>query len=138
MRLPGALTSFLRLSGRAHAALHRRLGAKLAGRSVLLLTTRGRRSGRPVTTPLFYVREGEHLYVVASFLGSDREPGWLLNIRHDPEVDVEVAGTRQRRRARELPVGESAPIWPKLLAVWPAYAAYQKRTTRRIPIVELS
>lgn len=138
MWLPGALQSLLRLSSRLHAALYRRLGGGVAGRHTLLLITRGRRSGKTVATPLFYVQDGGRLYVVASFLGSDREPGWFLNLGHDADVEVEIDGARERRHARVLPVAESAPIWPQLLAVWPAYAAYQKRTTRRIPIVELS
>lgn len=136
--MPSALQSLLRRLGGMHVALHRRIGASWMGRHVLILVTRGRKTGRPVETPLTYVSDGGRHYVVASFFGSDQEPGWFRNLVRDPDVEVEIGGIRERRRARVLPVRESAPIWPKLLAVWPAYARYQKRTRRRIPIVELS
>jgi len=100
--------------------------------------TRGRKTGRETAAPLLYVADGERLYVVASFGGSDTPPCWYRNLVVNPEVKAEVGGTTRSYRARTLGADEAKPVWPKLLAIWPAYESYQKRTTRVIPIVELA
>jgi F420H(2)-dependent quinone reductase len=110
-----------------HTRLFRAVGGRgFLGRRTLLLTTRGRKTG------------GDRFYVVASFGGNDTPPGWYRNLRAHPEVMVELGGASRRCRARSLEPAEAAPIWPKLLAMYPTYADYQKRTTRVIPVVELS
>ncbi|MGH7819633.1 MAG: nitroreductase/quinone reductase family protein [Candidatus Binatia bacterium] len=129
----------VRTASRLHTSLFRSFGGSgWIGRNTLILTTRGRRSGREISTPLFHVAEGERLYVVASFGGNDEPPGWYKNLLADPEVTVEVGGRRGRYRARTLGAEETLAVWPKLLAMWPSYASYQKRTTRVIPVVELA
>lgn len=129
----------MRTAGRVHATLFRRFhGGPWKAKHTLLLTTVGRKSGRRRATPLFFVAEGERLYVVASFGGSDVPPGWYRNLEANPEVVVERRATRGRYRARTLSREESVALWPKLLAIRPAYASDQKRTRRRIPIVELT
>ena len=80
----------------------------------------------------------DRFYVVASFGGSDVPPTWYQNLTANPEVTVEVGSSRRRYRARTLTTEEAAPIWPRLLEIWPAYATYQTRTTRVIPVVELT
>ena len=107
-------------------------------RSVCILTTRGRRSGREIAKPLWYYQQGDRLYVVASYGGSDRPPAWYVNLRANPDVQVEVAWTRKRYRARALGDTEARPLWSEILKRNPAYGDYQRRTDRRIPIVELS
>jgi deazaflavin-dependent oxidoreductase (nitroreductase family) len=122
-----------------HAHLYTLLrGRGFLNRSTLVLTTTGRKSGRETAIPLLYVREADRLYIVASFGGSDRPPHWYLNLRAHPDVQAEVEGKSGRYRARTLSEDEAAPIWPRLLAMYPAYASYQKRTERRIPVVELA
>ncbi len=122
-----------------HAALYRTFGGReLLGRNTLLLTTRGRKTGREIAVPLLYVEDGGCFYVVGSFGGSDTPPGWYRNLVAHPEVTVEVRDGRRRCRARPLEPAQAARVWPKLLAIYPAYAEYQKRTTRVIPVVELS
>jgi len=122
-----------------HTALIRLVGGKgILARNCLLLTTRGRKSGRDVTTPLIYIAEGEKLYVVGSFGGSDTAPNWYLNLKKTPEVRVEVQGTTGTYRARTVEPDEKARLWPKLLAVYAPYESYQKNTTRVIPVVELA
>lgn len=139
MRIPAAIAGLVRAAGRAHATLFRRFhGGPWKPEQTLLLTTVGRKSGRPIVTPLFFVAERERLFVVASFGGSDSPPGWYRNLEACPEVEVERRSTRGRYRARTLGREESVTVWPRLLAIWPPYAAYQKRTKRRIPIVELT
>lgn len=129
----------VRSFGSLHTAAFRLLGGRtMIGRNILVLTTRGRKTGRATSVPLLYVEDGGRLYIVASFGGSDTPPGWYKNLLAQPEVEVERDSGRGRYRARSLGAAESGPIWPKLLAIWPAYADYQKRTTRVIPVVELA
>jgi deazaflavin-dependent oxidoreductase (nitroreductase family) len=133
------LATLVRGASRAHAGLYRMLrGIGSLNRNTLILTTRGRKTGRDVAVPLLYVEDGGRLYVVASFGGSDTPPGWYRNLLVHPEVRAEVGATRRDYRARTLGADEAKPIWPKLRAIWPQYADYQKRTSREIPIVELT
>ena len=133
------LATLVRGASRAHATLYRVFrGIGFLNRNTLVLTTRGRKTGRESAVPLLYVEDGGRLYIVASFGGSDTPPGWYRNLLVHPEVRAEVGATRRTYRARTLGADEAKPIWPKLLAIWPQYAEYQKRTTREIPIVELT
>lgn len=133
------LAAVVRGFSRLHAAVYRLAGgAGLVGRNTLLLTTRGRKTGRELSIPLLYVAEGERLYVVASFGGSDRPPHWYLNLKAHPEVGAQVGGAMRRYRARSLTTEQAAAVWPKLLAMYPTYADYQTRTSRVIPVVELA
>jgi deazaflavin-dependent oxidoreductase (nitroreductase family) len=142
MKIPRFAQSIVRGFGKLHVAFFRTFGGR-GNRSTLVLTTTGRKSGRPVAVPLFYAAHGDggerdHLYVVASFGGNDEPPSWYRNLVANPSVEVERAGRRATYRAKSLSPEEARPIWPKVLAVWPPYASYQKKTTRLIPIVELS
>lgn len=137
------MSVFTKTMARTLSALHANVyrlfrGAGPFNRNTLILTTRGRKTSRDVSTPLLYVSESGRYYIVASFGGSDRPPGWYLNLVKNPEVTIEVGTSKKRCRARSLLPEEAKPIWPKLLAIWPAYETYQKRTTRVIPVVELT
>ena len=107
------------------------------GSPTLLLTTTGRRSGEPRTTPLIYGRSGDDYLVVASDGGSDTPPGWYANIREKPEVEVQVLGDRFRARARDATPEEKPEMWREMTSHWPPYDAYQERTEREIPVVVL-
>jgi deazaflavin-dependent oxidoreductase (nitroreductase family) len=104
----------------------------------LVLTTRGRKTGRQLSTPLLFLEAGGKLYVVASFGGSDAPPAWYLNLSSDPNVHLERGWSSAPYRARTLSADEKQAIWPRLVALYPAYADYQRRTTRDIPVVELA
>jgi len=133
------LAPLVRGTSRAHVELYRMLrGVGFLNRNTLVLTTRGRKTSRETSVPLLYVEGAGRLYVVASFGGSDTPPGWYRNLLVHPEVRAEVGATRRDYRARTLGADEAKLIWPKLLAIWPQYADYQKRTSREIPIVELT
>jgi len=133
------MATAVRTMSRAHSALYRMLGgAGFMNRNTLLLTTRGRKTGREVSIPLLYVEDQGRLYIVGSFGGSDTPPGWYRNLVVHPEVTAEVSSRGGRYRARTLTPDEAKPIWPKLLAIWPQYADYQKKTTRVIPVIELT
>lgn len=119
------------------AASGGRLGRRMAGLPVLLLTTRGRRSRRPRTVPLTYFRDGEAIVLVASYGGRPRHPAWYVNLVADPEVEVRVGGERRRLRARTATPEERARLWPRIVEGYSGYAAYQGRTSRQIPVVVL-
>jgi deazaflavin-dependent oxidoreductase (nitroreductase family) len=109
-----------------------------AGMPVLMLTTRGRKSGEPrttiLTTPL---QDGDTIMVVASNNGGDRDPAWLLNLRDDPQVEVTMNGTARPMVARVADPDEKAKLWPRIIADHAHYGGYQNKTDRDIPVVVL-
>jgi deazaflavin-dependent oxidoreductase (nitroreductase family) len=129
------------LFGAKHVRAYREtdgdLGHDWRGVSVLLLTTTGRTSGEPRTTPLIYGRSGDAYLVVASHGGSPTAPGWYQNISQRPEVEVQVLGDRFNARARTAAPDEKPAMWQEMTGHWPDYDAYQQRTDREIPVVVL-
>ncbi|HEY0391239.1 MAG TPA: nitroreductase family deazaflavin-dependent oxidoreductase [Solirubrobacterales bacterium] len=108
------------------------------GTQTLLLTTRGRKSGEPRTTPLIYAPYGDDAYtVIASKGGSEAPPAWYLNLSEDPEVEVQVKGDRFKARARTASQEEKPELWKTMVSEWPAYDEYQQKTEREIPVVVL-
>ncbi len=103
----------------------------LTGKPVLLLTTIGRRSGRQRTIPLFYVRDHDNLIVCNVRPPSERPNPWPLNVRANREVTVRISGTTEPRVAREALPEEIKRLWPRLVAVWPAYERFFARTHER-------
>jgi deazaflavin-dependent oxidoreductase (nitroreductase family) len=103
----------------------------------LLLTARGRRSGRPRETALMYLEYGPALAIVASNLGSDRALDWWLNLECDPDAHVRLGAERRALRARRASPDEQALLWPRFVEMYRDYALYQRRTKRAIPIVML-
>jgi deazaflavin-dependent oxidoreductase (nitroreductase family) len=103
----------------------------------LLLTTTGRRSGKPRTTPLIYARHGDAYTVVASKGGSDAPPAWYLNLSESPAVEVQVKAERFSAGARTASAEEKPRMWQAMLTEWPQYDAYQEKTSREIPVVVL-
>ena len=113
------------------------LGGKIGNSRVLLLTTTGRKSGKRWTTPLFYLPDGERMVIVASFAGSPQHPTWYLNLRAQPQAEVELGRERKRVVARTADEAERAQLWPRLVEMYKNYADYQTKTTRTIPVVIL-
>jgi deazaflavin-dependent oxidoreductase (nitroreductase family) len=103
----------------------------------LLLTTTGRHSGQPRTTPLIYGRDGDRYLVVASRGGAPKHPDWYQNLVAQPEVHVRVMADRFKARARTATAAEKPPLWKTMAAIFPPYDEYQTRTTREIPVVIL-
>ena len=127
--------------GGLHVFLYRRTGGRLGGRlwggTILLLTVTGRKSGRERTTPLMYERDGDDLIVVASNGGMDWPPAWWLNLRASPTAVVQTGGERRAVRAEQAGPAERARLWSRWTQLHPGYAKYQQRTKRVIPIVKL-
>ena len=116
-----------------------RLLGRLEGQGVLVLITRGRRSGRPRVSPLMYFRfeESGDLIVVASNYGQDHHPAWYLNIAADPTVHVEAGGERFPAQARITQGEERSALFDKVVAANSRFAGYRAGTDRQIPVVAL-
>ena len=135
----------VRLATRRLGALHRvlysasggRIGSRIWGLEIVLLTTTGRKSGRARTVPLCSLRDGESFVVIASYGGLDRSPAWWLNLQHEPRASARVGRITHEVVAREATPAERERLWEQVTARAPGYLDYQRRTTRRIPVVLL-
>jgi deazaflavin-dependent oxidoreductase (nitroreductase family) len=104
---------------------------------MLLLTTRGRKTGEAHTVPLLYLRDEETIAVIASYGGRDCHPTWYLNLVDYPEVTIQTADEQKRLAARTATPAERERWWPRVVKAYGDYAVYQNRTTREIPVVLL-
>lgn len=104
---------------------------------VLLLTTTGRRSGEPRTTPLVYFRDGDTLAVAATNNGTGKVPDWLLNLRHDPTVTVRLGSVEMAAIASEVTAAERDRLWDQMTEEHPLFPLYEQRTPTAIPVVVL-
>jgi deazaflavin-dependent oxidoreductase (nitroreductase family) len=107
------------------------------GTTVLILTTKGRKSGESRSTPLIYGRSGDDYLIVASNGGAAAHPTWYLNLDAEPAVELQVKGDRFKARARTAAEEEKPELWETMVGRWPSYADYQKKTDRQIPVVVL-
>jgi deazaflavin-dependent oxidoreductase (nitroreductase family) len=112
-------------------------GHEWRGVQTLLLTTRGRRSGKLRRTPLIYSRDGDRYVVVASYGGSPQHPDWYFNLSDEPRVTIQVGPDVMPARAATAPGTDRERLWGQMTGIWPAYDEYQARTERRIPVVTL-
>ena len=115
-----------------------RIGWRFLGTPVLLLTTVGRRSGESRTLPLFYLRDGERLVLVASHGGTTRNPGWYRNLERNPRVVVQIGQERSEMLARTATEAEARELWPKLTSFFRKWEDFQQRSRRTFPVVILS
>ncbi|MDQ2806890.1 MAG: nitroreductase family deazaflavin-dependent oxidoreductase [Chloroflexota bacterium] len=124
-----------------HKAFYRltsgRVGGRMGTMDILVLTTTGRKSGEPRSTPLAYFRDGANLVVVASANGAPTAPAWYLNLQSNPEVTVVVGKTTQQMRAATAAPADRARLWPLIVRQAPNFAGYQEKTSREIPVVIL-
>ena len=107
------------------------------GTAILLLTTKGRKSGEERTTPLIHRTDGDRWIVVASKGGTPDHPDWFANLSEDPEAEIQVKAEKIPVRASEVEGSERERLWELMAEVWPDYDAYQSNTDRRIPVVAL-
>jgi deazaflavin-dependent oxidoreductase (nitroreductase family) len=130
------------LFGDEHVRRYRETGGEVGhiwreGSTILLLTTTGRKSGEPRTTPLIYAQDGDRYVIVASKGGAPEHPGWYENLAKDPNVDLQVKDQVFPARARTAEGEERERLWRKANEVWPHYDEYQTQTDREIPVVVL-
>lgn len=133
--------ALVELFWKIHPSLYRwsggRLGGKIMNMPVLLLTTRGRRSGEPRTRALMYLPDGQTFVVIASFLGEPKHPDWWLNLKAEPNAEIEVGSRKIAVVAHEAEGAERQRLWTAVVKRQKDYAEYQERTSRRIPVVVL-
>jgi F420H(2)-dependent quinone reductase len=113
------------------------LGKWIRGAPVGILVHRGRKSGRELSSPLLYLRDGDRLVLVASKGGMSKNPLWYENLVATPECAFEIGSERRSYRARTATPEERAAYWPRLVEMYRDYASYQDRTDREIPVVVL-
>ncbi|SCG47945.1 deazaflavin-dependent oxidoreductase, nitroreductase family [Micromonospora siamensis] len=97
----------------------------------LVITTTGRRSGKPRSNPLLYVPDGDAYVVIGSNWGQQHQPGWAMNLLADPAAEVDVKGRRTRVRAEVATGAERDRLWQLLVTEWPAYRTYVERAGGR-------
>ena len=108
------------------------------GVPTLLLTTTGRKSGQPRTTPLIHARDGGDYLVVASMGGAPQHPQWYLNLVANASAQIQDRSDHIDVTARTAGENEKARLWKIVAEQWPNYDVYQSRTDRVIPVVVLS
>jgi deazaflavin-dependent oxidoreductase (nitroreductase family) len=130
------------LFGPEHVRVYRETGGEHGyhwrGTEILLLTTRGRRSGEPRTMPLIHRVDGDRWVIVASKGGWPQNPAWFENLSAEPNVEIEVHDERIPVVASVAEGEERARLWKLMTEVWPDYDSYQQRTDRQIPVVVLT
>jgi len=130
------------LFGEEHVRVYRDTGGERGyhwrGTTILLLTTRGRSSGEPRTTPLIHRTDGDRFVVVASKGGAPDHPGWFKNLEADPDATIQVLGEEIPVRASVAEGEERERLWRLMAEAWPAYDEYQQKTSREIPVVILT
>ena len=115
-----------------------RVGGAYADIPLLLLTTRGARSGEARVSPAAYLADGDHFVIMAADGGRDTDPGWLHNLRADPAATIEVGTATIPVTATVATEPERAALADRFVAALPLFADFQARTTRPIPLVILS
>jgi deazaflavin-dependent oxidoreductase (nitroreductase family) len=130
------------LFGAEHVRVYRETagerGYHWRGTTILLLTTTGRTSGEPRTTPLIHRVDGDRWVVVASKGGAPDHPAWYKNLLAEPEATIEVKGDTVPVVATTADSDERSRLWALMTEVWPDYDEYQAKTEREIPVVVLT
>jgi deazaflavin-dependent oxidoreductase (nitroreductase family) len=126
----------------AHVGVYRltggRLGGKIVGQPVVLLTTTGRKTGKARTVPLGSFEDGGDRLIVASYAGRPTHPAWYNNLVANPEVTIQLGQRTYRARAETVTGEERARLWQMIITAAPTFADYQKKAgSREIPVVRL-
>jgi len=129
------------LFGDEHVRQYEATGGKVGhdwnGTSILILHTKGRKSGQTRKNPLIYGRAGDDYVIVASKGGAPDHPGWYKNLLAHPDAEIQVKGDVIPVRAHTATADEKKRVWPIMTAEWPDYDGYQQKTKRDIPVVLL-
>lgn len=115
-----------------------KVGGPFEGGNMVLLTTKGAKTGKPRLVPLAYVPVDGRILIVGSMAGAPVDPPWVRNIRANPDVFIEVGTEAYDAVANELSRNERDALWPKVIEAAPVFADYQSKTARVIPLFELT
>jgi deazaflavin-dependent oxidoreductase (nitroreductase family) len=131
----------LRWTGKLNVPVYRLTGGRVGGRvgraPVLLLTTTGRKSGQPRTAPVVYLADGERYVVIGSNAGNARTPAWSLNLKANPDAEVEIGRERRPVKARVTEGTERAELWRRHNEQYAGFDDYEARTDRDIAVFVL-
>jgi F420H(2)-dependent quinone reductase len=114
-----------------------RIGRTIRGLPVLLLTTKGKKTGLPRTKALMYLPYGKDFAVIASNLGENKDPAWWVNLKAEPTAIVQIAKEQFTVHSREVEGYEREKIWKAIAEINSDYEKYRQWTSRRIPVVVL-
>lgn len=124
-----------------HISIYRlssgRIGGYFRGAPVLLLTTTGKKTGKPRTTPLLYLPDRDRWILVGSNGGRPNDPSWWSNLKKKPEAEIRIKSETTKVFARKASPDEKARLWPILTKMYRQYDDYQRKTARDIPVVVL-
>src|SRR5437667_8878313 len=113
-------------------------GGAMKGRPLLLLTTTGAKSGQLRTKPMMFIPDGDRLLVIASNVGAPAHPDWYRNLVAHPDVTVEVGAETFDATAVVTQGAERDRLWTRVVELYPFFTGHQAKTTRQIPVIELS
>lgn len=113
------------------------VGGSFEGATLLLLTTKGAKSGKRRTNPLVYGRDGDQLFIIASKAGSPKHPHWYHNLLTNPNVTVELGEETFQARACEAKEPERTRLFTQQARLMPQFKTYQANTDRVIPVIRL-
>ena len=114
------------------------VGGQFEGVPLLLLHTKGAKSGLPRLNPLAYLPDDDRLVIIASKAGAPTNPDWFYNVRANPNVQVEVGAETFQANAEIASEPERTQLFDKMAAKNPGFADYQSKTTRTIPVIVLT
>jgi deazaflavin-dependent oxidoreductase (nitroreductase family) len=131
----------LRLVGKLNAPVYRlsggRIGGKLGKAPILLLTTTGRKSGQPRTAPVLYLADGDRYVVINTNAGNAKTPAWSLNLRANPDGEVEIGRKRVAVRARLAEGEERADLWRRSMEQYEGWDYYESQLDREVGVFVL-
>jgi F420H(2)-dependent quinone reductase len=115
------------------------IGSRIPGvkPDVLLLTTKGRKSGAPRTAPLVYFTVDGKIVVAATNNGKDKHPDWFWNLMSSPEATIQIGSAARKIKGRLACCEERDRLWGKIIEIHPLFEAYQNKTERLIPVIVL-
>ncbi len=131
----------LRITGKLNIPVYRATRGRLMGKvgraPVLLLTSKGRRSGQLRTAPVVYLADGANAIVIGSNAGNKNEPGWSFNLKANPDAEVEIGAERRNVRARVAEGEERERLWRAMNAQYAGFDDYEAKTSRDIAVFVL-
>jgi deazaflavin-dependent oxidoreductase (nitroreductase family) len=112
-----------------------KVGGQMAGMPIMLLTTKGAKTGRNLTKPLAYTKDGDRLVAIASFAGSPHHPAWYVNLVANPTVTIELGTESFQARATTTSGEERQRLFNAQAQLMPIFNDYTKKTSRELPVV---
>ena len=114
-----------------------KVSGQFAGAPLLILTTKGAKSGATRENPLAYLVDNDRYVIIASYAGAPTDPPWYYNLVKDPKVTVEVGKEKFTARAEVVSEPDRTKLYQKMASIMPTFSEYEKKTTRKIPVIAL-